>query len=87
MEIISLNCNKLNIITQYILYNSIYMGQGGGGLLKRGAYFIFSLNRRSLREGGLFERGLNREITAINEEIRQLLRQLIKKVVVKVISQ
>ena len=29
----------------------------GGGLLERGAYFIFSLRRGLIREGGLFEGG------------------------------
>ena len=38
-----------------------------GGLLERGAYFIFHSKGRLMREGGIFERvgGLNRKITRI----------------------
>ena len=69
MEVISLNCNKLKISTQYTSYNhiafisflSLYYG---GGLFERGAYFIFSLKRGLIREGRLIcgGGGLNREI-------------------------
>ena len=56
MEIISLNCNKLKIITQYIYHITTTFIGGGlisffhlkGGLIREGAYL----------RGGLFERGL-----------------------------
>ena len=72
MEIMSLYCNKLKIITQYISYNRIsYISflslyYGGGGLLERGHISFFTQKRGLIREGsfdfftqegGLLERG------------------------------
>ena len=79
---ISLNCNKLKIITQYISYNHIsYISflslyYGGGGLLERGAYFIFSLKRGGLiREGDLFERGAKYRDYGIGDEMFKIRKQ------------
>ena len=64
MEIISLNCNKLKIITECISYNNNIMG--GGGLLERGAYFIFSLKRGAYLRGGGLNKRLQYTISRLN---------------------
>ena len=59
MEIISLNCNKLKIITQYISYNHIIYIifesiLWGGGLIRKEGLISFFYSKGG---GGLFERG------------------------------
>ena len=58
IKIISLNCNKLKIITQgiYHIYHFIVYIMGGG-LIREGAYFIFSVKKGGLLQREVFEGG------------------------------
>ena len=65
---ISSNCNKLKIIAQYISYNKLFyvfltLYYGGGGVIRKGGLFLFSLKRGLIREGAYLREALNRENT------------------------
>ena len=63
MEIISLNCNKLKIMAEYISFLSLYYG--GGVLLERGGLISLCHSKGGLIREGAYLRGggLSREIT------------------------